>query len=186
MTAFELFFGLTSVILGLALAQLANSLQLLLRAGRRVSWATEPVLQSVLILLIIVSVWAGQWWERDSTTFSVGQCLLQVVKLLALFVAAAAALPETFGDSKVDLRRHYYESRAVTYGALIAGLILFGIYRYAFGGAVPSAASIMEDAALPAIYAVLIFIRWRPMHLIVLSLVVAMFAMQIAGVRFGG
>ncbi len=186
MTAFELFFGLTSIILGLALAQLANSLQLLLRAGRRVTWAVEPVLQSVLILLIIVSVWAGQWWERETTTFSVGQCLLQVVKLLALFVAASAALPETNGNSKIGLRRHYYASRAVTFGALVAGLILFSIYRHAFGETVVTAASLAEEAALPAIYAVLIFIRWRPMHLVVLSLVVAMFLMQIAGVRFGG
>ena len=186
MTAFELFFGLTSVILGLALAQLANSLQLLLRAGRRVSWSIEPVLQSVLILLIIVSVWASQWWERDSQTFSVGQCLLQVVKLLALFVAASAALPETDGDRKIDLRRHYYGSRSVTYGALIAGLILFSIYGYAFGRATITLASAAEDLAFPAVYAVLVFMRWRPLHVIVLSLVTSLFGMQIAGLSFGG
>ncbi|HET9354852.1 MAG TPA: hypothetical protein VFO42_01660 [Sphingomicrobium sp.] len=185
MTAFELFFGLTSVILGLALAQLANSLQLLLRAGRRVSWAVEPVLQSVLILLIIVSVWAGQWFVRSTAEFSVGQVLLQVVKLLALFVAASAALPEIDGQAKVDLKRHYYEARPVTWGALVAGLILFAAYAFAFGGAPLSLAAVAEQMLLPAVYATLIFVRWRPLHLVVLTLVVAMFSFEIFGVRIG-
>lgn len=185
MTAFELFFGLSSVILGLALTQLANSLQLLLRAGRRAQWSPEPVLQAVLILLIVVSVWADQWNARNLDDFTVGQCLLQVVKLLALFLAAAAVLPETHGQSTIDLKQHYYDARPVTYGALVVGLILFLAYAVLFGGAKPSFAAVAEWVLLPALYALLIFVRWRPLHLVALALVVGLFASQILGIRFG-
>ena len=115
MTPFELFFGLTSVILGLALAQLANSLQMLLRAGRRVDWSPEPILLSILVLLIIVSVWAGEWQSRAVASFTVGQCLMQVLKLLALFIAASAVLPEPKEGERIDLREHYLNSRAITF-----------------------------------------------------------------------
>ncbi|WP_118857076.1 hypothetical protein [Sphingomonas mesophila] len=185
MTAFELFFGLSSVILGLALAQIANSLQLLLRAGRRVKWAPEPVLQAVLILLIVVSVWTDQWNERDVAAFTVGQCLLQVVKLLALFIASAAVLPETHGDGAVDLKQHYFDARPVTWGALVTGLILFLAYAMLFGGAKFSLASFAEWAFLPALYTLLIFVRWRPLHLGALIFVVVVFSIQILGIRFG-
>ena len=78
MTPFELFFGLTTVILGLALTHVANSFQLLLRAGKRVRWAIEPLLQATLIVMIVVFVWADQWDNRNQAAFTVGQSLLQV------------------------------------------------------------------------------------------------------------
>lgn len=66
MTPFEIFFGLSSVILGLALTEIASSIAKLLRAGRNVRWAPEPILQTILITMIVVSVWADQWWaQRD-------------------------------------------------------------------------------------------------------------------------
>ena len=186
MTAFELFFGLTSVILGLALAQLANSLQHLLRAGRKVKWSPEPVLLSTLILLILVSVWADQWQSRTATSFTVGECLLQVVKLLALFIAASAVLPDPRPNEPIDLRLHYFESRAICFGALISGLILFSAYRYLYGNQAISVASVGADLLLPALYASMILIRWRPWHLLVLSVVVVLFSYQIVSIEIGG
>ena len=186
MTPFELFFGLTSVILGLALAQLANSLQMLLRTGRRVDWSPEPILLSILILLIIVSVWAGEWQSRAVASFTVGQCLMQVLKLLALFIAASAVLPEPKEGERIDLREHYLNSRAITYGALIVGLILFSAYRYLFGGARLTLPGLAENLVLPAFYASLILVRWRPWHLLILSAVLILFSVQIVSVEIGG
>src|SRR5262245_33477431 len=132
MTPFELFFGLTSVILALALTHLANSLQLLLRAGRRVRWAIEPILQAILIIMIVVFVWVDQWHDRNEASFTVLQSLLQVLKLLAVYVVAAAILPEPKEGETVDLNEHYMASRYVTYGALLVGLLLFTAYTRLF------------------------------------------------------
>lgn len=52
--------------------------------------------------------------------------LLQVVKLLLPFLAAAFVLPEAPPeDGPVDLYAHYDRTRAFSFGALIAGLLLF-------------------------------------------------------------
>lgn len=65
MSLFELLFALSSVILGLALANLTSSLHRLALAGRRVRWAPEPLLQALLITIIIIQVWLDQWFMRD-------------------------------------------------------------------------------------------------------------------------
>ena len=187
MTPFELFFGLSTIILALALTHLANSFQLLLRAGRRVSWAIEPVFQSVLVIMILVFVWVDQWHDKDIATFTVPQSILQVLKLLAVYVVAAAALPEPPGDGPVDLRQHYMASRKVTYGALIAGLLLFTAYRYLYypPAHVPINNSPLLGLALLLIYGTLIIVRLRSAHIAGLMLVCLIYAVQIAPVTIG-
>jgi hypothetical protein len=187
MTPFELFFGLTSVILALALTHLANSFQLLLRAGSRVRWAVEPLLQVALIVMIIVFVWGDQWHDREQVRFTVLQSILQVLKLLAVYIAAAAILPEPREKATVDLHDHYMRSRRVVYGALLAGLLLFTAYRYLFypAGHVPINNTLIPAIALPIIYISLMFVRWRPLHIVGLLLVCVIYAVQIAPASIG-
>lgn len=187
MTPFELFFGLTSVILALALTHLANNLQLLLRAGRRVRWAIEPMLQLALVIMILVFVWVDQWHDRNVALVTVPQSILQVLKLLAVYVVAAAVLPEPRAEGSVDLRDHYMLSRKVTYGALIAGLLLFTVYRFLFypAGHVPINNSLFLGLGLLAAYIALMIIRWRPFHIVALALVCLAYAVQIAPVAIG-
>ena len=54
---------------------------------------------------------------------------------------------------RIDLREHYLNSRAITYGALIVGLILFSAYRYLFGGArsVRGAPDVLFVGGVPAL-----------------------------------
>lgn len=187
MTPFELFFGLTSVILALALTHLANSFQQLLRAGSRVRWAIEPLLQAALIVMIVVFVWVDQWHDRDLAEVTVPQSLLQVLKLLAVYVVAAATLPEPPESGPVDLRDHYMSSRRVTYGALVAGLLLFTAYRFIFyvPGHLPINNSLFLGLFLLGTYISLMFVRWRPFHIVALLLICLAYAVQVAPVAIG-
>jgi hypothetical protein len=187
MTPFELFFGLTSVILALALTQLANSFQLLLRRGRGVSWAIEPILQTILIVMILVFVWVDQWHDRNLPSVTVAQSLLQVLKLLAVYVVAAAVLPDPGRDERIDLREHYMKSRYVTYGALLAGILLFTAYRHLFyaPGHVPINNSPLIGLGLLLAYGSLMIVRWRPWHIAALTLVCILYAVQIAPAAIG-
>lgn len=187
MTPFELLFGLTSVILALALTHLANSFQLLLRRGRKVRWAIEPILQSVLIVMILVFVWVDQWHDRNIASVTVPQSILQVLKLLAVYVVAAAVLPEPGGDEPVDLLDHYMGSRMVTYGALLVGLLLFTAYRLLFypAGHVPLNNSPWIGLGLLLAYASLMIVRWRYYHIAALMLVCILYAVQIAPLAIG-
>jgi len=189
MSLFEFTFGLTAVILGLALTHMASSVHRLVMAGRRVRWAPEPVLLAGIIFLVIVSVWLGQWGGRDRETTTIGLILLQVTKLLLPFLAAAFVLPETPpAEGPVDLYDHYDRTRAFTFGALIAGLLLFwldGVVRWAVGDN-PAREAITVWGVLKAapwafvtLYALLIFVRRRWFNLLLLTGGLAYYAWQI-------
>jgi hypothetical protein len=172
---FEFTFGLSAVILGLALAHLASSVHRLALAGRRVRWAVEPVLLAAIIFLVIVSVWLFQWSGRAAGGTTIGLMLLQVLKLLLPFLAAAFVLPEQVPETgEVDLHAHYDRSRAFTFGALIAGLLLFWIHdlvQSAFEGQPVALGDALRWGPWPyvALYLLLIFVRTRWINVVLLA-----------------
>ena len=181
MTLFELLFGLSAVILGLALTHNAASLQRLFHAGRRVRWAPEPVLLTALVLLVIVTVWINQWSTRDVASITIFQALLQVLKLLAIYFAAASVLPEAVGsDGRIDSFEHYDRTRWLSYGALIASLIFILVYSvlelHRFPDTVGAA---LMWLLLPAIYLSLILVRWRPYNVAALIFALLFYGRQV-------
>ena len=176
MTLFELVFGLTAVILGLGLTQLASNLRCLMMAGRRVKWAPEPLLLCGIIFLVTVGVWLGQWALRGEIKTTQGEVILQVLKMLTLFMAAAFVLPDKVPEQgEVDLYGHYDRTRAFTYGALILGLLLFWVHGLIRNQAAPFGSALGWTYTLQhspyvfvSVYTALIVIRARWFHIPVL------------------
>ena len=189
MSLFDFTFGLSAVILGLALTHLASSLHRLALAGRQVRWAPEPILLSGIIFLVIVSVWLFQWPDRNVSQTTIGLMLLQVCKLLLPYLAAAFVLPEQVApEEEIDLLTHYNRTRTFTFGALIAGLLLFWVFNLAresmYG---PGPFSLLKALAagpwpLVGLYTLLIFIRVRWVNIIVLTGVFLAFGWQVIGI----
>jgi len=176
MTLFEIVFGLTAVILGLALAMLASNLHRLMMAGRRVRWAPEPLLLCAIVFLVIIVVWLGQWGLRGITQITMGEVILKVLKMLSPFMAAAFVLPDQIAEKgEVDLYRHYDRTRVFAFSALILGLMLFWLDTLIQEQAPPFGTSkpwtftlqIAPYIFLPA-YALLIFVRMRWVNVLVL------------------
>ena len=186
MSLFEFTFALSAVVLGLALTHVAATIHKLLLAGKRVRWAIESVLLACIVLLVIVSVWLFEWFDRDQTSVAMWQMLLTVAKLLTLYVAAASCLPEPEGSGQVDLREHYDRTRLLSFGALILSLLLFRIQALAANG-IPASITlgvIVSWTLYPALYALLIFVRRRWFNILVLGFVIAYYGWNIAGIRF--
>ena len=179
-------FGLSAVILGLALTHMAKCLHGLVLAGKRVRWAPEPLLLTAIIFLVIVSVWLFHWQDRMQSSTTIGLMLLQVLKLLLPFLAAAFVLPSSVpGEGRVDLLDHYHRTRPFTYGAMIAGLLLFWIYRLVQPG-IDTSSTFGWSATLRSapwlyvsLYGSLIFIRARWFNIIALSAGLAYYAWNI-------
>lgn len=185
MSLFEFTFGLSAVILGLALTHMASSVHRLVLAGRRVRWAPEPVLLTILVGLVIVTVWLGSWTQRDQTTTTMGLMLLQVVKLLFPYMAAAFVLPETPPEQgEVDLYTHYDETRRFTFGVLIGGLLLFWIHReIVIGDAFDWSQAAMDGPWLYLlVYGALMVVRNRWANRILLLGVLAFYAWTVIGI----
>src|SRR5688500_10866020 len=90
MSLFEFTFALSALILGLALTHIASVLHKLLLAGKLVAWAIEPILLALIVMLVIITVWLFSWNDRNDTSVSVEWIILQVLKLLTLYIAAAS------------------------------------------------------------------------------------------------
>jgi len=112
-TAFEYLLPFVSILIGLAVADLAFSLHRLLRARRRVRWDWLPLASAVLVLLLILQF----WWSfyiigRIEVWSSYGAFLLVTTSLISIFLLASAALPDEVPPEGIDLRLYYEESQA--------------------------------------------------------------------------
>ncbi len=195
MSLFEFTFGLSAVILGLALAHMASTVSKLAMAGRRVRWAPEPLLLAAIIALVIVSVWLFQWNVRDRTETTIGLMLMQVVKLVLPFMAATFVLPDPIPEEgPVDLHAHYDRTRALTFGALILGLIAFwavGMVEWA-GGARPERGPMTAWAVAKTLpwefclgYGLLIVVRRRWVNVVLLAAGLVYYGWGVLPVRLG-
>ena len=185
MSLFEFTFALSAVILGLALTHMAAVLHKLLLAGRRVKWAAEPALLTMIVMLVIVTVWLGAWFNRNETTVSVGWIVLEVLKLLTLYIAAASCLPEVAGREPVDLHDYYDRTRRLSFGALILSYALFEIADVVADG-VPqplTLGAMVEWFLFPVLYGLLIFIRARWFNVAALAFALLFYGYVVSGLR---
>ena len=180
MSLSELLFGLVAVILGLALTHIAASVQRLLHAGRRVRWAPEPVLLTAIVLLLIITVWINQWSIRGITHITTFLTLLQVLKMLSIYFAAASTLPERVEtDKRVDLLVHYDRTRWLTFGALIVAVALFFTYTAIEDRSLSRDLETVVSWILgPVLFLTLIFIRWRPYNIAVLAFLLSWYGYE--------
>ena len=112
MTAGEYVAAFASIILALAVTDLATSMHRLLRARKRVQWDWLPLAAALLILVGTVQFWwlFFELWS-PSNAFTLGGFLPDLLTLLLLFFIASAALPDEVPAEGLDLRVYYFENR---------------------------------------------------------------------------
>jgi hypothetical protein len=182
MSLFDFAFGLSAVILGLGLAEMASRFQQLVFAGRRVRWAPEPVLLSIAVFMVIVVVWLGAWRDHDIRQITVGQVALQILTILAPYMVAAAVLPRAPDEGELDMHRYYDDNRRFLLGTLLVGQLLnWGMNLSRHSAEIVGAEAWAKTlvTTLPyysaLTYAVLMFVRWRWLNVAGLLFVIAVF-----------
>ena len=188
MSLFEFTFPLSAVMLGLALTHIAATVHKLLFAGKRVTWAPEPILLTVLVVLVIVSLWLSSWSDRNEHSVTAGEILLDVAKLFALYISAASCLPEPSGNKRIDLITYYDHTRMISFGSLLISLLLFRVADVIYYG-FPVSVSFWPLFGLiypPALYFALIFIRKRWFNLLALGGIIVPFLWLTVGERLTG
>src|SRR5687768_11729441 len=95
MTPFEYALALFSVMIGLALADIAMSLHKLVRHCRTLRWDGRVILSSLLVVVVVVRMWFAFWSIRDDSTVLVFPFYLSLfIELMILFLLAASCLPD--------------------------------------------------------------------------------------------
>jgi len=180
MRAFEYALGLFSVLIGLAIADIATSFHRLVRSRQKVSWDPLALLAAMYALLTAIGMWFDLWGIRNvpgARQFFF--YLLMVADLFLVFLIAAGSLPDD-ADGGRDLREFYARNRQY-FWTLIAlfqlGYLLLGLY---FAGGQLSRAAPYYRLAFAAQMSVLLLIpvalallKSRALHYLGLTLLFA-------------
>jgi hypothetical protein len=172
MTAGEYVSAFASIILALAITDLATSMHRLMRARGRVQWDWLPLAVALLILLATVQYW---WVFFDAWSsvgsFPLGAFLPAFVTLLLLFFIASAALPDEVPAEGLDLEAYYFENRTY-FWILFSLLVVSTTVSAVLARATPATSAgevmrwILQSGNIPllVIFAVLIATRRRWVH----------------------
>lgn len=186
MSLFEFSFALSAVILGMALTHIAAVAHKLLLAGKRVSWAPEPVLLTLLVMLVIIGMWLGSWDARNETSIGVASTVVDVVILMALYFTAASCLPEPRDNAElIDTHAYYNRTRLLSFGSIIFSYLLFQANYFAIDDW--NRQTITQNLAnmvlIPVLYSTLIFIRARWFNIAILASLLLFFGWNVMGER---
>ena len=166
----------TSIIVGLAVADLATSLQRLIRAGRLVTWDILTPLAALLAGISVINMWWSLYGALTSLNrLSIGAFIPDLVSLLLLFLVAAAALPHEVPDEGLSLREFYERSRKafwIPFAMYMAWAALGNaVFAVRSGSSISALAGLtLPNMFLAALMAVLAIISRRWVHVVGLGL----------------
>lgn len=180
LTPFEYILPLVSVLVGLAIADLALSVHRLLRARRRVRWDVLPLATALLAALALLEVWWVLYRAQEAAFFTtIGGFLALAAQLILLFLLNAAALPDELPEEGIDLRA-FYEQEGPYFWSLYAAYIVFvlgvrvaGLYQR---GAVTSedVGGLVPNLVLLVAFIVLARVRRRSVHAVAVVLLLGL------------
>jgi len=188
MGQFEYLLILASVILGLAVSDIAVSLNRLLEAGPRVKWDWLAPLAAALAFLKITT----QWWSwyfgvSSAKAMTFENYVAVLVSAVLLFLMAAASLPDRLEESPFGLRA-YYTRVSRRYWLLFASQTFVSNatalwINFGISGQIPSLPPLL--LIVPAAAVVLAFVRYRLLHALGLLLLIGFYATQLFGHHLG-
>ena len=138
MGPFDYALGLISILVGLALADVAGSLHKLLRQGSAVKWDGRVILSVAVVITLITGMWFSVWSVRsDKAVLSFPFYLSFFFEFMVLFLVCAACLPDDAVENR-DLGE-FYEKNARYLWSLFAlfqiSFFLHWIYFHRHPGA---------------------------------------------------
>jgi hypothetical protein len=179
MTQHEYVFIAISIILGLALTRLLNSVAGLIRAHRRVTFHWATALWGVVIMLFILQLWWVGWELRAVTEWSIVDFFVLVIGAIFVYGAAELALPTEDYDISSDTELVFL-THSRTFGRLSAlsmlGYLSIGPYVNITMFGNPPLLSILFPAVGGSL---MLLIALRPAWFEFLSVVFAIYAILI-------
>lgn len=126
MDKFEFFFSLLSLLLGLAMTQLAGGMASAVKLRKRlhVGWVTP--LAALVICLDIASFWPALWSSRPFVEIQIPHILTGVALCLGYYMAASFVFPDDLNQTD-DLDAWYFQTRHLALGGTLALSIVFTI-----------------------------------------------------------
>lgn len=122
-TLFGYLAAFVTIVLALALSDLAMSLHRLIRARREVRWHPLPLVAAFWVLLVLLTSFFGLWSLTELSRVTYGQLLWIVLPQVCYFLAAAAVLPDEV-EPDMHLLKFYLAERRYLFAVLALGFTL--------------------------------------------------------------
>jgi hypothetical protein len=183
--AFEYAAGLFSVLIGLAVVDIATSFHRLLRSKAAVRWDPLALLGAVYALCLVVAMWFDLWGVRNvgATRYFLFYLSL-IVQFFILFLVAAASLPDERDDG-IDLREYYSKNRRYFWSLITLFQVEYsgiGLYFVRFDyGRIPQWAFVLSLVLMVApllVSVVLLCTKSRRVHYVGLALMLALMGLH--------
>jgi len=167
MNGFEYALGLFSVLIGLALADIAMSAHKLVRNFRTVRWDVRVIISSLLVIVVIVRMWFAFWTIRNvGAVLNFPFYLSLFIELMILFLLASTCLPDEPTEN-CDLTRFYEGNQRTLWVVFAAFELSFLLHWFYFGGGEMPGAKIALAFVPLTVCVVLLLIRRRSLHIYV-------------------
>jgi hypothetical protein len=164
MTSFEYALGLFSVLMGLALGDIAMNVHKLIRHCGSVRWDARVVLSTLLVVVVIVRMWFAVWSIReDGMVLQFPFYLSMFLELMILFLLGASCLPdEPLADC--DLGNFYETNQGSLWTIFSVFQISFFLHWLYFVNLQAPVWAWVAVLTPLAIYLLLTFVRARWLH----------------------
>ena len=135
MSAFDLVFGLLTIISSLALTHLLTTFVSLLRSWKRVQFSVSHALWAWSAFASTIANWASYWEFRTLTTWPAWMVLLTVATAVLQYVFCAFVSPDIPAEGKIDLIAFHEREQRRYVLAMIALYVFLLVLSLAVGGA---------------------------------------------------
>jgi hypothetical protein len=164
MTSFEYALGLFSVLMALALGDIASNVHKLIRHCRTIRWDGRVILSALLVVVVIVRMWFAVWAIRDEGLVLVFPFYLSMfIELMILFLLAAHCLPDE-PPADCDLGTFYEANSRSLWSIFALFQLSFFLHWLYFGGLAASAASWAGVLGVLGLYVLLALVRSKWLH----------------------
>lgn len=189
METFNYLVGLVSIVVGLALTEIASGLNRVLRGRHR---PVDPLVlgSALLIALMLVSSWFDFWAIRQvQSLFGFPFFLLVFFQLLLFYLLAAACIPpaEDGGVASYEANRRFFWRLFLVYQLFYFGLWIFFQTAKGLGPLALAQRSLWQTGeALPVLITiVLVTVRYRAVHAVGIALMIVQIVASYWNYRIG-
>ena len=118
MDTFSFLSVLFSVIMGLALTEVLQSLRRLILARQRVTIYWPALIWAGLMIVIVAQAWWGMFGMRQFREWNMAMYAAVLLQITLMYLSAAVVLPEISSRDAIDMRAAYYANSRWFFGLL--------------------------------------------------------------------
>ena len=123
-TLFGYLAAFVTVLLAIAVGDMAVSLHRLLRARRRIEWHPLPLVAAFIVLLVLLTNFFALWQLTQTERMSFLELCWLLVPQFIYFLAASAALPDEVPAKGLNLFDFYVAERRYLYALLLLAIVV--------------------------------------------------------------